>query len=193
MCSGAPTVGPGEAGNDRFEGGDGNDRLCGGLGVDQLSAGAGSDALSSLDNGRDGGIACGSGADFLTLDRTDPADLDCERLAQDDAVRLPRSGVVSLPVACASACTGSLKLVQVPDNPVPTPEAFREKPPAVGKRVVARSRFSLRRRASRVRLRLPAQTTRALRRRAQTVVEAQLTLRVGRRTATIRRMFPITK
>jgi len=54
-------------------------------------------------------------------------------------------------------------------------------------------RFSFRRRASRLRLKLPARTTRALRRRPQTVVEAQLKIRSGRRTITIRRTFPITK
>jgi hemolysin type calcium-binding protein/WD40 repeat protein len=70
-------VGRGGYGNDWIAGGAGQDALRGGPGRDRLRGGAGNDRIYARDGSRDV-ISCGSGRDFVRVDRRDWVAASCE-------------------------------------------------------------------------------------------------------------------
>jgi Ca2+-binding RTX toxin-like protein len=188
-----PTPACAAPGNDTADGGPGDDYVCGGPGVDTISAGDGADRVTALDDARDAAVSCGAGADLLNADPVDPVDVDCERQAQDDPLVLPKSGLLRVPVPCAAGCTGSLTLAESPKATAPTPFDFPQTPPAASRKVLARSKFKLKRGTSKLRLKLPVKTVKQLRKRRKTSVEVRLQVTTGGRKVTIKRTFPIAK
>jgi Ca2+-binding RTX toxin-like protein len=71
----------GSSGDDRLIGSSGNDRITGGTGSDRLQGDTGNDRISARDGARDS-IACGSGRDTVTADRSDRVASNCERVSR---------------------------------------------------------------------------------------------------------------
>jgi Ca2+-binding RTX toxin-like protein len=75
----------GSPGADTLEGGDGNDIIDGGSGADTLLGGAGDDVIRAREAVAPAFadiVACGDGADIVTLDLLDGMPLDCEDVAR---------------------------------------------------------------------------------------------------------------
>jgi hypothetical protein len=71
----------GLGGNDRLAGRGATDLIDGGPGRDRLSGGPGADRIASNDRRVDS-VACGSGRDVVTADRTDVVTADCETVSR---------------------------------------------------------------------------------------------------------------
>ena len=183
-----------EPGDDIVDGGGGDDLVCGGAGSDDISGGAGADRVGAVDSARDAAVSCGDGVDVLSADLVDPVAADCERQAQADAVAVASSGVTNVPVPCPPAgCAGTLSLAESRNADTPAANAFPDRPATASKKVLARSKFKLKRGATRLRLRLPAKVAKQLRSRGKTSIEARIQTTVGGRKVTIRRTFPVAK
>jgi Ca2+-binding RTX toxin-like protein len=182
-----------EPGNDTVDGGDGNDLVCGGDGVDTISGGEGFDKIGALDRTVDVAIACGGGEDLLASDALDPVALDCERQAQADEVALKKSGLVSLPVSCPAACSGTVTLALSPRAVKPAAGAYPALIPNPSRKALVRVKFKLRGGGAKLRLRLPAKVVKQLRRSRRTPVEMRAQVTGGGTRATVRRMFVVAR